>query len=147
MESNTNRIGVIAICLFRRDDRILVVEYFDSVKNTPFYRPLGGAVEFGETTSQALIREIREEIGKEITDLRLLDILEHLFICEGKQGHEIVYVYDARFLDQAVYGKETLTVTEDGGVTLGATWRTLDSFNEYHRLVPENLISLLKDCK
>ena len=40
-------IRVIAICLFRHDDRILVFEGFDEVKGTHFYRPLGGGVDVG----------------------------------------------------------------------------------------------------
>ena len=69
-------IRVIAICVFQRDTTILVFEAFDPVKGTPFYRPLGGGVDPGETSEAAVIREIREEIGQEITALRLLGVLD-----------------------------------------------------------------------
>jgi NADH pyrophosphatase NudC (nudix superfamily) len=59
-----NYIRVIAICVFRHDDKILVFEAYDTIDKKPFYRPLGGAVEFGETTETAIKREIREEIGQ-----------------------------------------------------------------------------------
>jgi len=49
-------IRVIAICIFRRGNRILV-EAFDSVKGSPYYRPLGGGIEPGETSETTLIRE------------------------------------------------------------------------------------------
>ena len=55
-------IRVIAICIFRRNNRILVFEGFDAVKSSPYYRPLGGGIELGETSEAALIREIGEEI-------------------------------------------------------------------------------------
>jgi ADP-ribose pyrophosphatase YjhB (NUDIX family) len=139
-----NYIRVIAICVFRHGDKVLVFEAFDSVDRRPFYRPLGGAVEFGETTEATVQREICEEIGQEVTDLKLLTVLENLFVHEGKTGHEIVYVYDGRFKDPTIYDRDSLTVTEDNGDVLKATWRSLDSFNEYHRLVPEALMSLLK---
>jgi len=100
-------------------------------------------VEFGETTAQALKREIKEEIGEEIADLNLLTVLENLFTLEGKPGHEIVYVYDGRFSDESAYGRESFTVTEETE-TVRASWRRLDFFNDYHRLVPEALINLLK---
>lgn len=142
-----NNIRVIAICVFRHGDKILVFEHFDTVKGTPFYRPLGGGVEFGETTQAALEREIMEELGLEVTDLRLLDIFENIFTLEGNTGHEIVYVYDGRFLDASAYQQQSFEIHEDNGDVLTATWRNLDSFNEYHRLVPESLMSLLKANK
>ena len=141
------RIRVIAVCVFRSNGTILVFDGFDSVKGIPFYRPLGGTVEFGETTQEALRREIREELEQEITDLELLGTIENIFTLEGEKGHEIVYVYDANFKDASVYKQESLMACEDDGEILTARWRDLDFFNEYHRLVPEELMSLLRDCK
>ena len=140
---NPDFIRVTAICVFRSGDRILVFEAFDSVKGTPFYRPLGGGVDAGETTHDAIVREIREEIDAEITDLQLLGVLENLFNLEGEPGHEIVFVYDGRFIDETVYERSELTVHEDNGDILRAVWRSLDSFDSHHRLVPEGLASLL----
>lgn len=139
----SERIRVITICVVRHGEKILVFESFDSVDGKPFYRPLGGEVEFGETTESAIRREIREEIGQEVTDLKLLTVLENIFVNEGKQGHEIVYVYDARFIDESAYEQESFTVHEEIE-TLTARWRSLDFFNDYHRLVPEALVPLLK---
>ena len=118
-------------------------EAFDSVKGTPFYRPLGGAVHPGETTQEAVRREIREELGLEISDLCLLGTIENLFTCEGKPGHEVVFVYDGRFPDESVYERSSLEGHEDDGGMFRASWRALDSFDDYHRLVPEPLTSLL----
>jgi ADP-ribose pyrophosphatase YjhB (NUDIX family) len=142
-----NYIRVIAICVFRHGDKILVFEAYDSVDGKPFYRPLGGGVEFGETTKAALEREIREELGQAITNVKLLTILENIFVHEGKTGHEIVYVYDGRFKDTSIYGRDSLPVTEDSGEVFTARWHTLGFFNDYHRLVPEALTSLLKATK
>jgi ADP-ribose pyrophosphatase YjhB (NUDIX family) len=139
-----DQIRVIAICVFRYEEKILVCEYFDKGKGTPFYRPLGGAVEFGETTEAAVKREIMEEIGQEITDLKLLTILESIFVLEGKTGHEIVYIYDGRFTNEAAYQRDSFVVHEETE-TLTASWRRLDFFNDYYRLVPEALVPLLKN--
>ena len=136
-------IRVIAICVFRSDERILVFEAFDSVEGTPFYRPLGGGVHVGETTRDAIVREIREEIDAEITNLQLLGTIENLFNLEGKPGHEIVFVYDGRFVDETIYERSELTVREDNGDVHKAVWRSIDSFDTHHRLVPESLASLL----
>lgn len=137
-------IRVIAICTFLRNNRILVFEAFDPVKGTPFYRPLGGGVEPGETSQAALVREIREEIDQEITNLRLLGVLESIFTVGERAGHEIVFVYDGCFCDEAIYDNEALTIHEDNGESIRAVWRDLASFDDYHRLVPEKLLALLQ---
>ena len=58
------KIRVIAVSVFQNAGRILVFKGHDPVKGETFYRPLGGAIEFGETSQQALVREIREELGE-----------------------------------------------------------------------------------
>ena len=137
-------IRVIAICTFLRDNRLLVFEAFDAVKGTPFYRPLGGGVDPGETSADALVREIREEMGQEITDLRLLGVLESIFTVGERAGHEIVFVYDGRFCDESVYAQPAFTIHEATGEVIRAVWRELASFDDYQRLVPEKLLALLQ---
>jgi 8-oxo-dGTP diphosphatase len=44
----------------------------------------GGSVEFGETLSHALRREIREEYGIEIEVGDLLDVVDHILPTEGQ---------------------------------------------------------------
>ncbi len=143
MEKPT-RIRVIAICVFRVDNRILVFEAFDSAENRPFYRPLGGGVEPGETSREAIEREILEELGQEIENVQLLGVLEEVFMNEGKPGHEVIFVYDGAFVDESLYTRASLTVQEDNGEVLTALWKDLSSFDNYHRLVPKELRSLLE---
>ena len=137
-------IRVVALCLFRHNDRILVFQGFDSEKGTYFYRPLGGGVEPGETTEQAIAREIREEAGVDVTALRLIDVVESIFSVNGRAGHEIVFVYDGRFVDETLYTRSHIEATEGNGEQLHVTWRSLDSFNDQHRLVPEALLTILQ---
>jgi len=139
------KIRVIAICVFRHDDRILVAEGFDSVKGTPFYRPLGGTVEFGEQTNETVVREIDEELGQAVTDVRLLGVLESRFVNEGQRGHEIVFVYDGQFVDSHVYTQPQLMGIEANGEPIKAVWRELDAFDDDNRLVPDGLIGILTD--
>ena len=44
----------------------------------------GGAVEFGETLAEALLREMREEYGIEIRVGDLLDVVDHILLDEGQ---------------------------------------------------------------
>ena len=54
----TQRIRPTSICLFRNGAKILVSECFDSEKQDYFCRPLGGGIEFGESSQEAMLREI-----------------------------------------------------------------------------------------
>lgn len=136
-------IRVIAICVFSNNGRILIAEGIDAVKRDRFARPLGGAVEPGETSEQAVIREIREELGHNAIELRLLGVLENIFEYQGKPGHEIVFVYDGRLEDTSAYDLPELPMTEPGWSS-PAKWRPLDSFGDDCRLVPEGLTALLR---
>ncbi len=141
-----HHIRVIAICVFRREESILVFDGYDSVKETYYYRPLGGGVEPGETTHEAVAREIAEELGLQIDALKLLGVLENIFVLDGQPKHEIVFVYDGRFVDETIYDRQELHGWEANGEPLRAVWRKLDSFDEKHRLVPEGLWDLLRSA-
>ena len=143
MTMTNQSIRVITICPFIHEDRILVMSGYDTQKGTYFYRPLGGGVDFGESTADALRREIREELKQEIEELALLTVLENIFTFDGQAGHEIVYLYDAQFVDKTLYDAPTIMGELDDGTPFEARWMSLDSFNEQHRLVPELLLDFL----
>jgi 8-oxo-dGTP pyrophosphatase MutT (NUDIX family) len=136
-------IRPVAICVFRRNDDILVIEAFDSVKSQTFYRPLGGGIEFGETSAAAVAREVREEVGAEISQLRYLGALENIFTYEGAPGHEIVHVHEGWFLDRALYAKTRIIGAESDGTPFRALWKPLESFSSVAPLYPDGLKELL----
>ena len=59
---------------------------------TTTYLP-GGHVEFGETGRQALVREIKEELGLESSTGAFLGVVENSFLQHGKPHAEINLVY------------------------------------------------------
>lgn len=137
------RIRPISICLIRRGDEILVHEAYDSVKQRGFARPLGGGIDFCETSAAAAIREIKEELGFDITDVRLLGIVENIFVLEGEPGHEIVFVYDGRFVDESLYQREHLDAVE-GKRQFKAVWRSPQALRAGPcYLVPEEIWDFL----
>lgn len=139
------RIRPIAICLFRNNNRILVSEAFDSSKQDYYCRPVGGAIEFGETSRDAMLREIREEIDVEVRNLKFVGVLESIFRYEGHPGHEIVFVYDAEFADENLYRKSEIDGYESGiDAKFTAKWYSLEEMSANNlRLVPEGLAELL----
>ncbi|WP_235907156.1 NUDIX domain-containing protein [Niallia circulans] len=66
------RIRAIVICVFSRNDTILLSEGFDEVKQEYYYLPIGGGIEFGETSKEALIREVKEEINAKVDHIKYL---------------------------------------------------------------------------
>ena len=57
----------------------------------------GGHIEFGETGREALVREIREEMGIEAEAGRFLGVVENSFMQRGKPHSEINLVYELTF--------------------------------------------------
>jgi 8-oxo-dGTP pyrophosphatase MutT (NUDIX family) len=142
-----HHIRPIAICVFRRDDRILVAEGYDPVKDEYFYRPLGGGIEFGENSRATICREMLEELNLEVdeTSLRYLGAVENVFTFNGLPGHEIVLIYDGEFKEARIYEHVLLRGIEANGQEIQATWKNLDDFgNEASILYPTGLLEMLR---
>lgn len=90
------------------------------------------------------MREVQEELGLSIKDLRLLGTLESLFVYNGKPGHEIVQVYDARLEDAQVYEQLQIVGHESDGTPFTASWQGSSSFTDQSPLVPVGLQALLE---
>lgn len=141
-----NKIRPIAICVFRDDDRILAAEGYDSVKKQTFYRPLGGKIEFGEHGADTIVRELKEEIQAEVTNVRYIGTLENLFTYEGQRGHEITLVYDGELVDKSLYERDGLKGWEaDMTLLFTAYWRSMNFFRAPGAppLYPDGLLELL----
>ena len=134
-----------AICLFRRGDSILVSFGIDPRTGGQYARTLGGAIEFGERAEHAIAREMREELGVEIRDLRLLGVLENIFEIEGRQRHEVIFVFDAALGDPALYDRVGLPVNESACIA-PARWMSIEALGDGGMpIYPKPLIDWLRD--
>ena len=144
----SEQIRPLAICLFRRGQRILVAEWYDPLKREQFYRPLGGGIEFGERGDETVQRELMEEIQAEVEDIHYLFTLENIFTFNGRRGHEIVMVYDGRLKDAALYAREVIEGAEFDpfrNAPLKAVWKRLDEFVAGKDILyPDGLLENLK---
>jgi 8-oxo-dGTP pyrophosphatase MutT (NUDIX family) len=143
-----NKIRPLAICVFQHDGRILAAKGYDDHKKQTFYRPLGGAIEFGETSPETIVRELREEIEAEVKDLRYIGTLENIFTFRGEKGHEIVLIYDGALVDESLYRRSAIEGREDGDdePLFTAYWLPLDHFRgkDAPSLYPTGLLELLE---
>ena len=97
----------------------------------------GGHIEFGETGREALVREIREEMGVEAAAGRFLGVVENSFLQHGKPHSEINLVYELRFAAPPVEPKSA----EDW---IEFEWRDLSDLDGAG-LLPEAFRRLGKD--
>ena len=140
----SQKIRAIALGLIQNGSRLFVSEGFDPVKQTSFYRALGGGIEFGETSLKALQREFQEELQAELTNIRYLGCLENLFTFNGKQGHELVQLYRCDFADKTFYQREQIPFS-DSDQTYTAYWIERDRFQSGElRLVPPECLQYLE---
>ncbi|BAZ10380.1 NUDIX hydrolase [Calothrix sp. NIES-4071] len=136
-------IRLIALGLIRNGAKVLLSEGYDPVKQSTFYRAMGGGVDFGETSLEAVKREFQEEIQAELKNIRYLGCLENIFTFNGKPGHEIIQLYECDFVDPKYYEFEKKDFTE-GERKKTAVWVDIDRCQSGElRLVPEQFLNYL----
>ena len=76
--------------LIIKDGKLLTVD----IANNNFYCLPGGHVHLGESTLDAIKREIREEVMLDVLNVKLLSVIENFFTnVKGKMMHEVCYYY------------------------------------------------------
>jgi len=61
--------GEAIVAILRRGDRLLAIRRGPGVARPGYWQPLSGKVEPGETQEQAVVREVREEVGLTVSPL------------------------------------------------------------------------------
>ena len=134
----------IALAVIRDRERLLVFEVADPVRGITGYRPLGGSIEFGERGHDTVAREIREEIGAELLDIRYLGTMENIHEYLGRPGHEIVRLYEARLADTSLCEQDVIEGAGDYGEPLHCMWKAIADFERGAPLYPDGLLDLLR---
>lgn len=106
-----------------------------------YHRLIGGGVEMGETHREAVIREVREELGASIHDLTYLDAVESIYSINGQTGHEIVFVYTGRLDPEPARAGARLR--ESDGAVLPVVWRPFHDAVETLPLYPASIVALI----
>lgn len=135
-------IRPVVLGIAMKDNKILVGEGFDNVKNETFYRCLGGGIEFLEKSSDALKREFLEEISANIIVKEFLGISENIFTYKGKNAHELILFYCIDIPDSDY--KEEYNISDDCG-EYKAKWIDISEFKSKNKIIyPEEVFDYLK---
>ena len=91
MRNNSKKeIDILVRAIIQNKGKILVCQ---KVGKGYYFFP-GGHLEFGESTKEALKRELREELGLSIKKCSFIGGSEHLFVEDDKKYHEINFAFE-----------------------------------------------------
>ena len=136
---------VIAIGVLVHDNRLLAMRVTAPDGRLIGARPLGGGVDFGETSATALTREFREEINAEVIVSRESAMFENLFSYGGAQKHEIVIARPVRLRDDRFHQQERFEIIEDNGLSFVAEWFPLANLRDGRPpLFPPGLLDVME---
>ncbi|MDQ0427312.1 glyoxylase-like metal-dependent hydrolase (beta-lactamase superfamily II)/8-oxo-dGTP pyrophosphatase MutT (NUDIX family) [Planomicrobium stackebrandtii] len=141
LRPRANTLGIL-----KRGDKILLEQQFvaHSGRDGPFYRPLGGTIELGEPSADALKREFQEEIGADVRIVRYMDVLENIYTLKQQVFHEITLVYEVEFENDHLWDFESFAVTE-GSKQTTAKWVSLEELSlDETTLYPVGLLDLIQ---
>lgn len=119
----------MTLCIIKDGNRILAGDGYDEVKKEEFFRILGGGIEFGETSEEALKREFQEELATDLKNIQYVTTVENLFTFEGKNGHQIIIIYRADLANKSLYQEDGIPIM-DTKKKHKAFWKDISEFKE-----------------
>ncbi|MEI1252391.1 NUDIX hydrolase [Rhizobium aouanii] len=126
----SQQIRVKVIGLAWRKDQLLAAEVEDDSGRIKGVRPLGGAIEFGESREEALHREFKEELETDIRIVGPWHLLENIYEHHGATGHEYIFATDIELADALLYERDEIHYSELDETAATARWFARDSLRD-----------------
>ena len=138
--------------IFVHNNRILLQK---AIKSGAWVLP-GGRSEINETSCEALIREMKEELGVEIRIKRLVWIIENFNAYETKGLHEMGFYYFGQLNSECnMYGIQGDFEGNENNIKLIFRWFEINEISkldiypkflkEHLNLLPENIQHIIND--
>lgn len=105
---------------------------------------IGGRVEAGENSIEALQREVYEEIGMRTKYVKPVALIENFFTRDGNPYHEILMIHELKFENKEDYQKDILPIEERKKDVLEFLWCDVKNYTKY-RIVPDNLPDIIAE--
>lgn len=118
-------------------------EVYGSDRKIKGYRPPGGSVDFGEASEKTLLREFKEELNADITIEGFLGAVENIYVHEGQQGHEIIFLYQVILPPHLMEGDWHPYTEERGDDPSGFAWVNFKHLAQEGRLFPQQLMEVV----
>ncbi|MGO7182520.1 NUDIX hydrolase [Rhizobium brockwellii] len=126
----SQQIRVKVIGLAWRKDQLLAAEVEDDSGRIKGVRPLGGAIEFGESREEALHREFTEELETDIRIVGPWHLLENIYEHHGAIGHESIFAADIELANASLYERDEIHYSELDETAATARWFGRDSLRD-----------------
>lgn len=139
IKTETEEFHVRTCGIIKQENKFLIMR----VNKTPYYHIPGGHIEIGEDSKQAVIREIKEEIGCDVKEARLFSIQENFWTRNNKKCHGIEFYYIIKPKQQLPM-QDCEKIENDKGEEklLNFKWVTLEELKEID-LRPSNIKDML----
>lgn len=122
-----------------------MAEIRDPQSGTVLHRPPGGGVEEGESPEDALRREIREELGIALQDVRALGAIHHVWHWNGRAVAERAWMFLGNLADDERLSRgEAPALTEVNGECVKMLWRPIADDEMLPPLCPDKLAEVLE---
>ena len=110
---NNYRFNYRVAGVFLNNDKI----FLQKSEEDAYYSLVGGRVKYNETTKEALIREVKEELGLTLneTQLELINVVENFFTYQETNIHELLFIY--KIFDETLNSKDEVKVLDKTTVT------------------------------
>ena len=138
---NKKSIRFRAAALIRVGGKLLVHAVENSDDGKTWYIPPGGGIRYGESSLQALERELREELGWEMSRATFIGSFENFHSINGLEEHEISFVYGASIANASNLELGERDIEEEDGHRKTFEWVDLESVGSPESLLyPEGLL-------
>ena len=129
--------------IIKQNNKFLIMK----VNKTDYYHLPGGHVELGETSKEAVIRELKEEVGCDVKEATLFALQENFWLSDEKQYHGIEFYYIVE-PDVCLEQLDHEAIEKDKGEDklLEFKWVTVDELKKID-LRPANVKELLLNGK